>query len=177
MRMPVDNHIDIILDSRLYHGFQHFLLIFSCTCQIAPTIIPRFANTHGKADDFNFHLLHHGIDCCLRIKIRSGGICRTPIKAHALDLDFVSRCTISRTRAINTAMTIRVLAGLQLTVLAHRTHTSRSHCERGRNKTCSEHTQAKHFCTKSDCHISSDTPIFATKFRLLGLILHVISST
>ena len=133
MRMPVDNHIDVVLDGRFDNGLQHVLLITGSTGKVAPFIIPGFIDTHGKTDNFNFHVPYHGIDCIFRIEGGSCIIGGTPIKAHAAHLHF-GTILDAFAATINLALALRVLASLQLAILAHRTHASRRHSrERSRN--------------------------------------------
>ena len=176
VRMPVDNHVDVVLDSRFDNGLHQVLLRGRIAAITLVAVTPVFvAGRHGRTNNLDVHVANHGSNAFFTPEF-DGLRHQTPVKAHAAHLYFGAIFNTFAT-AINTALPLRVLAGHELSILAHRTHASRSHCERGRNKTRSEHAQAQHFCIKSDCHISSDTPIFATKFRLLGVILHVISST
>ena len=173
MRMPVNNHIDVVLYSGFYHSLQHILLAVF-VIEVAPVIIPGFTDTHGKADNFNFHVPYHGIDCIFRIEGGSSIIGGTPVKAHAAHLHFGAVLDTFAT-AIDLALATRCLASLQFAILAHRSHTGRLHgSDRSRNKTHGKNAKANHFFAKREKHTSSLTLISERKFRLKRAFFHVI---
>ena len=86
MGMPVNNHIDIVLDGRHYRFLNHFTLdigIFHI-----PRNTPVFFGSDGKAYDFNLHVPDQVVDGSFIIKSCAITPRNTPEHAHAANLDF-----------------------------------------------------------------------------------------
>ena len=161
MRMPVNNHIYVVLNSRFDNGLHQVHLCGGVAVITLVAVAPVFvASCHGGAHNLNVHVVHHGGNAFFTPEF-NGLRKQAPIKAHAAHLHF-GAILYAFAATVNAALALRILAGHQLTVLANRTHAGRSdvRTEHRRNKTEGEYAQAKHLCTEINCHISSDTPIF-----------------
>ena len=118
--MVVDNHIDIVVDSRLHHGIHESLVIAFISKVIAR--IPVFIDTHRGANQLDVLVLDKLVYVISRPE-RSANIARNaPEKAHALHDHFVAvRHSLAGT--VNLTFAAGVLASHQLTIGAYRAHT------------------------------------------------------
>ena len=89
--VPVDNHVDVVFDGGIDHVLEvAFLQGFALrAAQVATALVLELflSHAHCKADDFDVHLLHHGVHGLFGIENGRAICTRTPEEAHALDLD------------------------------------------------------------------------------------------
>ena len=89
--VPVDNHVNVVFDSGIDHVLEVALLqgFTLRAAQVATALVLELflSHTHCKADDFDVHLLHHGVHGLFGIENGRAICTRTPEEAHALDLD------------------------------------------------------------------------------------------
>ena len=118
--MVVDNHVDVILDSRLDRLVKHVLVVLGLTIHKVMAIAPSLQiHRHGGTDYLNalpayFSRNHIVFPVTLISRIL------TPEKAHALYLDLVSAGAVCGATPVNAALVLSILARHQLAVLAYR---------------------------------------------------------
>ena len=121
--MPVDNHVNVVLDGRFDNGLDKLLLVFGVAgvaleLDSVPFALPVFvAGSHGGAHDLDFHVVHHGRNSFFAPEFHCLGH-QAPVKAHATHLNF-GTVLYTLATAVNAALTLRVLAGHELAILAN----------------------------------------------------------
>ena len=127
--VPVDNHVDVVVDGGVHHVHEHCLLEVFTASEVATALVEFIIfYTHGKTDDFDIHLTHHVIDCGFVVEERSTVRSGTPEKAHALHLH--GRILVLRARTGELAA-----IGLEFPVCADGAQTA---CTDGHGRYCSQ---------------------------------------
>ena len=123
--VPVDNHVNVVFDSGIDHVLEVTLLegFALRAAQVATALVFEFflGHTHCKADNFDVHLLHHGVHGFFRIENGRTVGTRAPEEAHALDLNSLACILRAGSHKLTTA-------GLKFTVCANRADTASTNC-------------------------------------------------
>ena len=119
--MVVDNHVDVVIDGRLYHGIHHALIL--ALVRKIVTTAPVLVHAHSSTDNLDVLSLDKSSNRA-RIPEVTHIASNAPEQAHALHLDFATALDALAT-AINTALTCGVFASHKLPILTYRSDTTK----------------------------------------------------
>ena len=150
--MVVDNHIDVVCNRSLNHSIHHLLIaILLVSCKVV-SAAPLFIDPHRGANQLN-PLFFDKTRYIISGPKRSAHItCNAPEKAHALH-DYFGTISNTLTGTVNLPLAVRILASLQLTILAYRTDPV---CRESRRKQPQgKYRKSKPFSAEFEFHTSS----------------------
>ena len=148
--VPVDQNVNIVLNSGLNHGVHLRFEIFGAG-HVA-SVSPRRHDAHGRADEFNVPGADQSVDKGTPVKAAAVRPVLTPSEAHSTNLDFGAVLDALHA-AINAAFASGVLAALQSTVLANGANArGLNGGERAACKSESAQGCNSHFCSFHKAH-------------------------